>query len=226
MSAARRIVFVAVFALLAAPPLAGAGESDHHGGHHNGDHGGGDHHHGADGQDLVLEGHVAPRCALTGEGLAGDGSGAIDRTIDLSNPHALADVQLNLHVDCTQHFVLSFIPRYARMQNVDVVHGALQPATIGDGYFTPQGVMAQGFVGALRYRLHVTLDGRTLPSGGGPAYQSPGGGPGVGFFSAPQPAMSAPLSVTFDPVELPAALNLLAGAYQETITIQLTPQGT
>jgi hypothetical protein len=37
--------------------------------------------------------------------------------------------------------------------------------------------------------------------------------------------MSGALSVTIDPVELPAAVGLLAGFYEENITIQLTPQG-
>jgi hypothetical protein len=208
------LALAAAFTLCVAPLDARAGE-----GHESG------HGHGDQDQDLVLEGHVTPHCALSGEGLSGAG-GTIHRTIDLSNPHALADVQLNLHVACTQHFVIGLIPQYARMQNLSVVNGALQPAVVGDGYSAPGGAMAQGFVGALKYRLSAVLNAAQLPSNASAlSYQSPGDGPGAGIFSTPLPPMSGALSVTIDPVELPAAVGLLAGSYEENITIQLTPQG-
>lgn len=173
---------------------------------------------------VVLEGTVAPACTLTGEGFVGLPD-TISRTVNLSNPQSLPNVTLHLHVTCTQNFVIGFTPQYARLENVDITPGALQPAIVGDAYLH-EGAPVAGFAGALKYTLNAVLGGVTLPSGGGgPSYSSPSFGPGVGFFTSLLPPMSAPLTITFNPVELAPSMNLLAGSYQENITIQLTPQG-
>lgn len=173
---------------------------------------------------VVLEGTVTPACTLTGEGFVGLPD-TVSRTIDLSNPQSLPNVTLNLHVTCTQNFVIGFTPQYARFENVNITPGALQPAIVGDAYLH-NGSPVAGFAGGLKYTLNAVLGGVTLPSGGaGPSYTSPSFGPGVGFFTSPLPPMSAPLIVVFNPVELAPSMNLLAGSYQENITIQLTPQG-
>lgn len=161
---------------------------------------------------------------LTGEGFTGLPD-TITRTVNLSNPQALPNVYLNMTVSCTENFIIGFIPQYARFENVDVTPGNLEPATVGDSYLH-DGSPVPGFRGALKYTLTAVLGGVNLPSGGGgPSYTSPGFGPGVGFFTSPLTPRTASLIVTFDPVELPAGIDLLAGSYQENIVIQLTPQG-
>ena len=173
---------------------------------------------------VALEGTVTPACTLTGEGFVGLPD-TVSRTIDLSNPQSLPNVTLNLHVTCTQNFIIGFTPQYARFENINATPGTLQPAIIGDGYLH-NGSPVPGFAGGLKYTLNAVLGGVTLPAGGGgPSYSSPSFGPGVGFFTSPLPPMSASLLVVFNPTELTPSMNLLAGAYQENITIQLTPQG-
>jgi len=178
----------------------------------------------AQGSSVVLEGEVAPSCTLTGEGFSGFPD-TIQRDVDLSNPQALPNVTLNMHVLCTESFRIAFIPEFARFENINAPPGTLQDALIGDSYLY-NGSPTPDFVGGLKYNLDATLGGVRLPSGGGgPSYISPGFGAGVGFETFTLTPRSAPLLVTFDPIELPPSLRLLAGQYRERITIQLTPQG-
>ena len=174
---------------------------------------------------IELEGEAPSICSISGEGFSNLPFGSIQRSVDLSNPQAFPNVFLNLTVTCSENFVIGFTPTHARFENVDVVTGALQPVHVGDAYIH-DGSPVPGFVGGIKYTLNATLGGVTLPSGGGgPSYTSPGFGPGVGFFTSPLSPRTEPLLVTFNPTELPPSVNLLAGEYRETITIQLTPQG-
>ncbi len=173
---------------------------------------------------VQLQGEVLPICELTGEGFTGLPN-TIQRTVNLSNPQSLPNVNLNMSLTCTQSFTIGFIPQYARFENINASPGSLQDPSVGDGYFF-NGSLVPNFVGALKYTINATLGGITLPSGGGgPSYVSPGFGPGSGFFTSPLSPRTAALVVTFNPVEIPAATHLLAGAYRERLTIQITPQG-
>lgn len=174
---------------------------------------------------VVLEGTVVPVCSLSGEGFTDFPDSTITRTIDLSNPHSMASVHLNLHVSCTQNFKIAIIPHRARFENVDAPPGTLQNPMVGDAYI-PGGTPVPGFAGGLKYTFNAVLGGVTLPFGGvGPSYTSPGFGPGVGVETFTLTPRSEPLVVTFNPTELPPSMSLIAGTYEETITIQLTPTG-